>query len=79
MPKQNPFGMFSAEMLLLEPELTPERKYMTSQVASQFGVSKKTIASIGEGRADSRAGAAPDHQIPSLDRYRYRDDPAHAR
>jgi hypothetical protein len=47
MPKQNPFGMFSAEMLLLEPELTPERKYMTSQVASQFGVSKKTIASIG--------------------------------
>lgn len=43
MPKQNPLGMFSAEILLQTPEQTPERKYLTSQVANQFGVSKKTI------------------------------------
>jgi hypothetical protein len=43
MPKQIPVGMFSAEILLHGPEQIPERTYITSQVANQFGVSKKTI------------------------------------
>jgi len=43
MAKQNPPAMFSAEILLSVPGQTTERKYMTSEVASQFGVSKKTI------------------------------------
>lgn len=35
--------MFSAEILLRGPEQMPAKKYMTAEVASQFGVSKKTI------------------------------------
>src|ERR1700760_3655544 len=43
MAKQKIPLMFSAEILLTPARGATERKYMTSEIASQFGVSKKTI------------------------------------
>jgi MerR HTH family regulatory protein len=43
MAKQNDPAMFSADILLNLTTPSNERRYMTSEIASQFGVSKKTI------------------------------------